>query len=257
MPPRGPGTARGPGSAALGVGLDHFEVERGDLLSTHPPRHTGPFEDPGGGVGTGPDRSRGAVLLWLPCPAPWPLKLCRFMAPAKPLPLETAMASTRSPALIRSAVSCWPTSYPLASSSRSSTRCRPGSTPAALKWPCSGLLSEDARWTPHVTCRAEYPSRSGGLDLHHPQGRDLEHRHRDGAVVLVPDLGHADLLADDRLGRHGGWGPFRPHAGAAANAAARLIRFFGAVTGARFACQRSARETRSGALARFCPEVPT
>ena len=26
-------------------------------------------------------------------------------------------------------------------------------------------------------------------------------------LLVVPDLGHADLLADDRLGRHGGWVP--------------------------------------------------
>ncbi len=48
-------------------------------------------------------------LRWFPCEAPWPLKLWRFMPPAKPLPLLTAMASTRSPASHRSAASSWPT----------------------------------------------------------------------------------------------------------------------------------------------------
>ena len=35
--------------------------------------------------------------------APWPLKLWRFMAPAKPLPLLTAVTSTSSPASSTSA----------------------------------------------------------------------------------------------------------------------------------------------------------
>ena len=68
---------------------------------------------------------------WLPWDAPWPLKLCRFIPPVKPLPLLTAMASTRSPGSHSSAVSSWPTSNSLVSSSRSSMRRRPGSTPAA------------------------------------------------------------------------------------------------------------------------------
>ena len=40
------------------------------------------------------------------------------------------------------------------------------------------------------------------LDLDDPQGRDLDGRDRDGPVLLVPDLGHAGLLADDRLRCH-------------------------------------------------------
>ena len=42
----------------------------------------------------------------------------------------------------------------------------------------------------------------GRLDLHDPHGGDLDQGHGNGAVALVPDLGHADLLADDRLGCH-------------------------------------------------------
>src|SRR5687767_8763892 len=50
----------------------------------------------------------------------------------------------------------------------------------------------------------------GRLDLHDATGRDLYHCHGDDAVVLVPNLGHADLEADDRLLCHGGLS-FRSH----------------------------------------------
>src|SRR5690606_6859889 len=63
-----------------------------------------------------------------PCEAPWPLKPWRFMAPAKPLPLLTAVTSIRSPAADVSASRVWPTSYAEMSSSRSSTSRTPGST---------------------------------------------------------------------------------------------------------------------------------
>ena len=166
------------------------------------------------------------------------------------------MASTRSPALMRSAVSCWPTSNPLASSRRNSTRCRPGSTPAAVKWPCSGLFSDEGRRTPQVTWSAEYPSRSAVLTWTTRRGaifRTVTGMARlfssqtwvmptfSPTIALVATV-DGSLPSSCWSGRH---------------VAARLVWFFGAVTGARFACQRSAREDPSGALARFCPEVPT
>ena len=42
----------------------------------------------------------------------------------------------------------------------------------------------------------------GGADLHHPERLDLKDRDRNHAVLIVPDLCHADLLADDCLGCH-------------------------------------------------------
>src|SRR6185437_9293578 len=82
------------------------------------------------GVAQAPMEPGTRWALWFPWEAPCPLKLCRFIPPAKPLPLLTAMASTFSPAVHRSAVSSWPTSYWLMSARRSSTSFRPGSTPA-------------------------------------------------------------------------------------------------------------------------------
>ena len=35
-------------------------------------------------------------------------------------------------------------------------------------------------------------------------GRDADDGHGHGTVLVIPDLCHADLLADDRFGRHGG-----------------------------------------------------
>ncbi|HMQ28974.1 MAG TPA: hypothetical protein PKA98_23500, partial [Acidimicrobiales bacterium] len=43
-----------------------------------------------------------------------------------------------------------------------------------------------------------------GLDLHDASRRDAQDGHRDHPVLLVPYLGHADLLADDCLCRHDG-----------------------------------------------------
>src|SRR3954468_900003 len=48
--------------------------------------------------------------------------------------------------------------------------------------------------------------RLGGADLGHDVRRDLDDGHGDELVVLIPDLGHAELLAEEALGglaRHG------------------------------------------------------
>src|SRR5690606_13012570 len=42
------------------------------------------------------------------------------------------------------------------------------------------------------------------LDLDHAARADAQDRDRDDPVLVVPDLRHADLLADDRSCRHGG-----------------------------------------------------
>ena len=41
------------------------------------------------GVAQAPIEPGARWCLWLPCAAPWPLKLWRFMPPANPLPLLT------------------------------------------------------------------------------------------------------------------------------------------------------------------------
>ena len=50
------------------------------------------------GVAHAPIAPGARWLLWLPWLAPWPLKLCRTMTPAKPLPLLMPVTSTSSPA---------------------------------------------------------------------------------------------------------------------------------------------------------------
>src|ERR1700728_4336394 len=42
----------------------------------------------------------------------------------------------------------------------------------------------------------------GRLHLYDASWADANDRHRDRPVLVVPDLGHAHLLADDRFGRH-------------------------------------------------------
>ena len=113
------------------------------------------------GVAQAPIEPGERCFLWLPCDAPWPLKLCRTIAPVKPLPLLMPVTSTRSPAPKTSAPMTWPTSKPLRSSTRISARCRWAGALAFLRWPSSGL---ERRWglvSPNATWTAEYPSRSG------------------------------------------------------------------------------------------------
>ena len=53
-----------------------------------------------------------------------------------------------------------------------------------------------------------------GLHLDDAQRGDLDHGHRDGTVLVVPDLGHPHLLAHDGLRRHCSlsvWRGPRPH----------------------------------------------
>src|SRR5450759_4426601 len=45
----------------------------------------------------------------------------------------------------------------------------------------------------------------GRLDLHDPDRRDAYHRHRYRPVLVIPDLGHANFFAHDRLGGHCGF----------------------------------------------------
>ena len=194
-------------------------------------------------------------FLWLPWAAPWPLKLCRFMAPAKPLPLETAMASTRSPATRTSAVSCWPTSKPLASSIRSSTRWRPGLHPGGGEVALLGLVQSPGPAHAPGDLEGRVTLVLGGLNPHDPHRRDSEHRDRYGTVLLIPDLGHADLLADDRLGGHGRVKSFRPQWGPAARGGQVTVVKGTGECPLRMPTLRPG--IPSGALVRFCPEVPT
>ena len=93
----------------LRVGLDHLEVEGGDLLVADPTGHRVPLNTRAG-VAQAPMAPGLRWVLWAPWEAPMPLKLWRFMTPVKPLPLLTAVTSTSSPFSSTPAVSSWPTS---------------------------------------------------------------------------------------------------------------------------------------------------
>ena len=62
------------------------------------------------GVAQAPIEPGARCTRWAPWEAPRPLKPWRFMGPAKPLPLLTAVTSTRSPASKVSAPISAPTS---------------------------------------------------------------------------------------------------------------------------------------------------
>ena len=124
------------------------------------------------------------------------------MAPAKPLPLDTAMASTSSPADSMSAVSCWPTSYSDASSTRSSTSLRPGSTPGIVEVALLRLGQGGGAAVSPGHLQRRVALAFWGLDLHDPDRRHAHHRHRYRPVLVVPDLGHSHFFAHDRLGGH-------------------------------------------------------
>src|SRR4029079_2764139 len=105
------------------------------------------------GVAHAPTEPGERCFLWLPCDAPWPLKLCRCIAPEKPLPLLMPVTSTRSPAPNTSAPITCPTSNPPRSSTRSSARGRCAGASAFLRCPSSGferrwgLVSPNESWT--------------------------------------------------------------------------------------------------------------
>src|SRR5439155_4978605 len=142
--PRGPGTAplmrtswrSGSASTTWRLRVVTFWAPRRPAMRV--PRNTR------AGVAQAPMAPGALCFLWLPWAAGWPLKLWRFMGPAKPRPRLTAVTSTSSPAVRRSAASSWPTWNSLVSSTRSSTSFLPASTRALAKWPASGRFSRDA-----------------------------------------------------------------------------------------------------------------
>ena len=94
------------------------------------------------GVAQAPSEPGARCTLWAPWEAPWPWKLCRFITPAKPLPLEIPVTSAFMPGANRSATPMrWPILNSDTSSTRTSTRCLVGVTLALAKWPAWGRLT--------------------------------------------------------------------------------------------------------------------
>ena len=106
------------------------------------------------GVAHAPIAPGARCFLWLPCDAPWPEKLWRFITPEKPLPLLMPVTSTRSPAANTSAAMTWPSSKPERSSTRSSARYCCGGPRGGLQVAELGLVSRDALVSPNASCTA-------------------------------------------------------------------------------------------------------
>src|SRR5207302_7877700 len=95
---------------------------------------------------------------------PWesrcPPKLCRFIAPANPLPLLTPTTSTRSPLANTSALIDCPTSACSPCARRTSRITRWGLSPLRANTPRAGLLILPSATSPNPNWTAAYPSRS-------------------------------------------------------------------------------------------------
>src|SRR3954453_3092980 len=148
------------------------------------------------GVAQAPIEPGERCLRCVPCAAPRPLKPCRFMTPAVPLPLVRPTTSTFCPASKTSAVTSWPGVYSPASEVRISARKRRGVTPAFSKWPASGLFTLRGAMAPKAGWAGAEPAPAPLRDHARP---GLDHGHRDEPAGPVPDLGHAELLAQHAL----------------------------------------------------------
>ena len=70
-------------------------------------------------------------------------------------------------------------------------------TPALAKWPACRLVDLARVDRAEAELDGAVAVVVGGADLGDDAGPGLDHGHRDDLVVLVPDLGHAELLAQD------------------------------------------------------------
>ncbi len=221
MPPRGPGTA--PFTRISSRSGSAWTTSRLSVVTWWPPIRPAirvPLKTRAG-VAQAPMDPGDRCFLWLPWAAPWPLKLCRFMAPAKPLPLDTAMASTRSPAaqnvggqLLAHLEAAGVVDAQL---DEVTARLHPGGGEVALL----GLVQ--GRRPAHAPgdLQGGVALTLGGLHLHHPHGRDPQHRHRHGTVAARPRPGSCrPSRRRSPWSPRSMWSPFRPHAGAPAALAA-------------------------------------
>src|ERR1035441_10157983 len=159
--PRGPGTAplirSSPRSASTACTVRDCTVVRTPPI--RPAIRTPLNTRPGGAQA--PIEPGERCLRWVPCEEDRPLKPCRFMTPAKPLPLLLPVTSTCWPLANTSAVTSCPSVYSDASSVRSSARYLRGVRPAFSNSPLTGLVTLRGSISPKPSCTAEYPSRSG------------------------------------------------------------------------------------------------
>src|SRR6202008_10495 len=139
--PRGPGTAplirSSPRSASTACTVSDWTVVRTPPIrpALPCPLNTRP------GVAHAPMEPGERCLRWVPCAAPRPLKPCRFITPAVPLPLLLPVTSTCCPLANTSAVSSCPSVYSDASSVRSSARYLRGVRPAFSNTPATGFVT--------------------------------------------------------------------------------------------------------------------
>jgi len=107
------------------------------------------------GVAQAPIDPGERLLLVVPVRGALALEVVSLHPAGKTLALGDGDGVDQFPGLEQVGGQLLPTSNSEASSSRSSTSLRPGSTPALSKWPRSGLVNVVSRRWPQVTCSAE------------------------------------------------------------------------------------------------------
>src|SRR6201992_2836903 len=198
-PPRGPGTAPLMSSRFLSPStactVRLCTVVRSEPIrpAIRTPLNTRP------GVAQAPIEPGERCLRWVPCEADRPLKPCRFMTPAVPLPLDLPVTSTRWPAANSSAVSSWPSVYSDAPSVRISAPWRPARLLKQARHRLGDLAGVDL---PEADLDSGVAVVVRGADSRDHARACQHYRDRHYLPGFVEDLGHAKLGAQDPCHSH-------------------------------------------------------
>ena len=141
-------------------------------------------------------------LLWLPCDAPWPEKLWRFITPAKPLPLLMPVTSTRSPAANTSAAMICPSSKPGEVVDAQLGEVLLRRTARGLEVAELRLVQTRGLGLTERDLHGRVAVALGRPELHDATRSGLDDAHRYDPVRIVEDLGHAELSAQNPFLRH-------------------------------------------------------
>src|SRR5690606_28069743 len=239
---------------ALGVGLDDGEVEGRGLAAAGPAGHAGAAEDPGGG-GAGAD---GAGRPVHPVGAVAGAEAAEAVAlhdAAEALALADggdvhALAGGEDVDLdLLADLVLADVVEPQLDQADARLDAGPGVVAG------EGLVELGGLLVPEGDLQRVVPVALVRLDLDHAARADAQDGDRDDAVLVVPHLRHADLLADDRSCGHGGCVSLclvrpLPRRRSPGRAGARDVA---ESSGSR---ERSARDGPGGAPARLCRVVP-
>ena len=202
IPPRGPGTA--PLTKMIWRSGSDWTISRLRVVTCWAPMRPAIFVplNTREGVAHAPMEPGARCILWLPWEAPWPLKLCRFMAPANPLPLDTAVASTSSPGLHDLGGQLLADLVGRRVVDPQLDQAAAGIDAGRVVVATLGLVEGGGPSVAPGHLQGGVAFLLPGLHLDDPDRGDAQDRDRHRPVLVVPDLGHPHFLAHDRLGGH-------------------------------------------------------